>query len=227
MCDRRQTNKPASSLLDHMTYMNEKLLIVALVGEPGAGRKTAATYLEAQGFAHLAFGTAVRLEVSEAWRIDARTLADPATLDRAVPALSAGMCSESGFLQWVADGGDALHAPRSAAWVLEHWRSWRNRNAPGCFERIGVRAIGRAQSCGVRRVVVSDLNRRAEAVALHELGAHVLRVHRPERASTAQAGHVVQQRHVIASGGDVLNDGSLHALAEAITEAVEGLTCAA
>lgn len=205
--------------------MNEKPLIVALVGQSGSGKNTVADFLASQGFARLAFGDAVRREVAEHWRVDVRMLTDRHTREWAVPALAAGNCSDPQFMRWVADGGDSLTAPQSAAWVLQHWKAFRQRFAPGYFARILERDIGRRLGCNWRRVVVADLDDAHCADMLRRLGARVLRVHRPDLATgpAESAGHVMLQRHGIDADGDVLNVGSLQALAEAAAEAVEVL----
>lgn len=204
--------------------MTEKPLIVALVGEANAGRTTLAKALQAQGFTRIAFDDVARAEVAAAWRIDVRMLSDATTMAWPIPALAVGQCSDTGFMRWAVHGGESLTEARSAAWVLGEWAAYRQRTMPSYFAAIVERSIGRLVGCSWRRIVIDEVaSQQAVADMLRRVGAKVLRVHRPELASAAQAGQVVPQRHVIAADADVVNDGSLQALAEAGAEAVEAL----
>jgi len=204
--------------------MTDKPLIVALVGEPGAGRTTLADAMKAQGFLRVAFDDAARAEVAAAWRIDVRMLTDRHTASWAIPALAIGQCSETGFMRWAAASGESLAEPRSPEWVMREWSAFRNRSVPGYFSAIVERSIGRLVGCSWRRLVVDEVaGQPGVAAMLDRINAKVLRVHRPELASAAPAGQVVAQRHAIEAHADVVNDGSLQALIEAGAEAVEAL----
>lgn len=204
-------------------------LIIALTGRPGAGKDTIADVLAPQqGFARIAFADALRREVSEAWRIDARMLTARETKELPIPSLSAGMCSDPAFMRWIADGGDSLTEPRSPRWVLQRWASFKRRFIPDYYARIVERWIGRQLGCGWNRIVVTDLRDPVEWTMLARLGSQVVRVHRPELAALPEdtAMHVSEQHHKIQAHADILNDGSLQALADAVVELVDSMSAA-
>jgi len=196
-------------------------LILALTGRPDVGKDTVADVLAPQqGFVRIAFADALRREVAEAWRIDIRMLTHRPTKETPLPALAAGMCSDPGFARWIADGGDLLTAPRSPRWVLQRWASYKRRFSPTYYASIVERWIGRQIGTGWTRIVVTDLRDPVEEEMLRALGAKVARVHRPQLACLPAdtAGHVSEQHHRIKADFDILNDGSLQALADSVVE---------
>ena len=198
-------------------------LIIALTGRPGVGKDSIGDVLAPQqGFARIAFADALRREVCEAWRIDLRMLTDRPTKELELPALAAGMCSDPAFMRWVADGGDSLTAPRSPRWALQRWASFKRQFTPDYFARIVERWIRRQLGSGWNRIVVTDLHDPVEEAMLRRLGAKVVRVHRPELAAMPAdtAMHVSEQHHRIKADADILNDGSMQALADAALECV-------
>ena len=198
-------------------------LIIALTGRPGVGKDSIGDVLAPQqGFARIAFADALRREVCEAWRIDLRMLTDRPTKELELPALAAGMCSDPAFMRWVADGGDSLTAPRSPRWTLQRWASFKRQFTPDYFARIVERWIRRQLGSGWTRIVVTDLRDPVEEAMLRRLGAKVVRVHRPELAAMPAdtAMHVSEQHHRIKADADILNDGSMQALADAVLECV-------
>ena len=202
---------------------NRKPLIIALTGRPGVGKDSIGDVLAPQqGFARIAFADALRREVAEAWRIDLRMLTDRPTKELELPALAAGMCSDPAFIRWVADGGDSLTAPRSPRWALQRWASFKRQFTPDYFASIVERWIRRQLGSGWNRIVITDLRDPVEEAMLRRLGAKVVRVHRPELAAMPAdtAMHVSEQHHRIKADADILNDGSLQALADAVLECV-------
>ena len=198
-------------------------LIIALTGRPGVGKDSIGDVLAPQqGFARIAFADALRREVAEAWRIDLRMLTDRPTKELELPALAAGMCSDPAFMRWVADGGDSLTAPRSPRWTLQRWASFKRQFTPDYFARIVERWIRRQLGSGWNRIVITDLRDPVEEAMLRRLGAKVVRVHRPELAALPSdtAMHVSEQHHRIKADADILNDGSMQALADAVLECV-------
>ena len=198
-------------------------LIIALTGRPAVGKDSIGDVLAPQqGFARIAFADALRREVAEAWRIDLRMLTDRPTKELELPALAAGMCSDPAFMRWVADGGDSLTAPRSPRWALQRWASFKRRFAPDYYASIVERWIRRQLGSGWNRIVITDLRDPVEEAMLRRLGAKVVRVHRPELAAMPAdtAMHVSEQHHRIKADADILNDGSMQALADAVLECV-------
>ncbi|MFZ2307562.1 MAG: hypothetical protein WAW73_07345 [Rhodoferax sp.] len=201
-------------------------LIIALTGYPGAGKDTVGDVLAPQqGFLRIAFADALRREVSEAWRIDARMLTDRTTKEWPLPALAVGMCSAKGFILWCVDGRESLTEPRSPRWILQRWASYQRRYIPDYYARIVERWIDQQVAWGLSRFVVTDLRDPVEETVLRRLGAKVVRVHRPQLARLPEetATHVSEQHHRIKADADILNDGSLQALANAAVECVEAL----
>lgn len=193
-------------------------LILALTGKPDVGKDTVARFLApAQGFQTIAFADKLREEVAEHWRVDIRMLTDRATKEWPIPALAAGMCSAPGFLRWIVDGGESLTEPRSPRWALQNWASYQRRTVPDYYARVVERWIRRQIGSGWNRLVVSDLRDPVEEAMLRHLGAKVVRIHRPD-ATPLQgdtALHISEQHHRIKADADIVNDGSLQALAEA------------
>lgn len=202
-------------------------LIVALTGFPDVGKDTVADMLApAHGFVRIAFADALRREVSQAWRIDQRMFTHRPTKELPIPALAAGMCDQPGFLRWCLDSGESLTEPRSPRWVLQAWATFQRRFVPDYYARIVARWIGRQNGTGWRRVVVSDLRDPVEEATLRALGAKVVRVHRVEarQLEGATATHVSElHHHRIKADADIVNDGSLAALAEAALACVAAL----
>lgn len=210
-----------------MTVINTTTpLIIALTGRPDVGKDSIADILAPQqGFARIAFADALRREISEAWRIDQRMLTDRPTKETPLPVLAVGMCSDPAFMRWVADGGESLTVPRSPRWTLQRWATYQRRFIPDYYARTVERWIGRQIGCGWNRIVVTDLRDPVEEAMLRRLGAVVVRVHRPELAALQEdtAMHVSEQHHHIKADADILNDGSLQALANQVMELVEVL----
>ena len=200
-------------------------LILALTGRPDVGKDTIGEALQQQGFARVAFADALRREVAEAWRIDPRILTDRATKEWPLPALAAGMCSDPGYMRWVADSGESLTEPRSPRWTLQQWATHKRRFIPDYYARIVERWIGRQSGCGWSRIVVTDLRDAVEEAMLRRLGAIIVRVHRPDATPlpAETAAHTSEQHARIRQHADIVNDGSLHALAEAAFRLVEQL----
>jgi len=126
------------------------------------------------------------------------------------------------------DSGASLAEPRSARWVLQNWATYQRRFTPDHYARITARTIRWHVGAGWSRIVVSDLRDPIEEAALRAMGARVVRVHRPDarRLVGATAAHASEQHHRIKADADIVNDGSLAALAEA-TLACVGLLEAA
>lgn len=205
-----------------------KRLIVALTGKPGVGKDSIGDVLAPQqGFVRIAFADALRREVSEAWRIDLRMLTDRPTKEWPIAALAAGMCSSTSFQTWCLNGGESLTEPRSPRWVLQRWASFHRRFEPEYYAQMVEQWIVQRLEHGQRRFVVTDLRDPVEETMLRRLGAKVVRVHRPDLAALPSdtAMHVSEQHHRIKADADILNDGSLQALADAALECVEALSC--
>lgn len=202
-------------------------LIIALTGRADAGKNTVAEVLApAQGFARIAFADGLRREVSEAWRVDIRLLTHRPTKETPLPALAVGMCSDPAFMRWVADGGDSLTEPRSPRWAMQRWASYKRRYEPCYYASIVKRWIERQVGTGWNRIVVTDLRDAVEEHMLRNLGAKVVRVHRPDGTAPAEevTDELSQRRYNVLADADIVNDGSLQALAENTLDCVRSLT---
>src|SRR5450830_1359931 len=120
----------------------------------------------------------------------------------------------------VADGGDSLTEPRSPRWAMQRWASYKRRFVPCYYATIVKRWIERQVGTGWTRIVVTDLRDAVEEHMLRNLGAKVVRVHRPQVATLAAdtASHVSERHYTIPADADIVNDGSLQALAESALE---------
>lgn len=198
-------------------------LIIALTGRPDVGKDTVADFLSpGHAFNRIAFADKLRSEVAEAWRIDQRMLTDRATKEWPLPALSVGMCSDTAFIRWMAAAEENLTEPRSARWVLQHWADFQRRLVPDYYAMVVARQLGRWIGLGRCRAVVTDLRFDVELNMLRSLGAHVVRVHRPDAAAlpAETAQHNSEQHHMIPADYDLVNDGSLIQLGESVLELV-------
>ena len=203
-----------------------KPLIIALTGYPDVGKDTVAEILAPRhGFRRVAFADALRSEITEAWRIDRRMLTQRSTKEVPLPALAAGMCNEPGFLHWCVDSGESLTEPRSARWVLQTWATYQRRFHPDYYARAVARKIDWHIGAGWTRIVVSDLRDPIEEATLRGIGAKVVRVHRPDAKPLegTTAAHSSELHHRIQADADIVNDGSLAALAEAALLCVDML----
>lgn len=207
-----------------------KPFILALTGYPDVGKDTVAQVLAPRhGFASIAFADALRREVSEAWRIDQRMLTHRPTKELPIPALAAGMCNVPGFMHWCVDSGESLVEPRSPRWALQRWATYQRRFNASYYADIVDRWIRRQIGIGWKRIVVTDLRDQVEERVLRGLEAHVVRVHRPDARPIAAdtAAHASEQHLRIKADADIVNDGSLEALAGATLECLAGFGRAA
>ncbi|MCW8199271.1 hypothetical protein D8B23_12765 [Verminephrobacter aporrectodeae subsp. tuberculatae] len=203
-------------------------MILALTGRPDVGKDTVGEILCHQfGFVSVAFADALRLEVTEAWRIDARMLTWRPSKETPVPALAVGMCSNPAFRYWILSGGDSLLEPRSPRWTLQRWASHKRRFVPNYYAAIVDRWIEHHIGIGRNRLVVTDLRDEVEESMLRAKGARVVRIHRPQAAALPidTATHVSELHHLIKAYHDIVNEGCLQALVESVAELVQDLTC--
>lgn len=206
--------------------MSNQPIVIALTGATGVGKDTVASLLSPQlGFARIAFADALRREISEAWRIDQRMLTDRITKEWPIPALAIGMCSETAFMSWCLESGESLHEARSPRWLLQNWGDYKRRFEPDRYARIVRQWIDRQIGNGWNRIVVTDLRYPLEEAALRPLGAKVVRVHRPDAKPlpTDTASHSSERHHTIQAHADIINDGSLQALAESTLQCLTQL----
>jgi hypothetical protein len=202
--------------------MTEPLRLMALTGRAGAGKDSvAATLVRRLNYRSIAFADALRAEVAEAWRIDARMLQDPGTKEWDIPALALGMCSDTVFAAWRAKVfDDDLCAPRSPRWVMQRWGDWRRLGNPDYFASKVGRWLGQQIGTGWRRLVVTDVrfrNERACVMDAYGCQMRLVRVHRP-----CNEGRTLEQYHASETGMngvhadyDLINAGDLAALEHA------------
>lgn len=207
--------------------------VIAFTGRTGAGKdSSAAVLVNHRAFVSIAFGDALRREISAAWRIDERMLSHRPTKELAIPALAVGMCGEPAFISWCFDCGESLHEPRSPRWAMQQWADFQRRYRPAYYADIVARWIGRQVSLGFRRIAITDLRDPIEEAVLRALGVQlsVVRVHSPHAiALTGETARHSSERHRIAADFDLQNDGSLEALRDSVLALppVKGLVAAA
>ena len=203
-------------------------MILALTGRPEVGKDTVGDLLQSQhGFARIAFADALRAEVCAQWGIDERMLTDRPTKETPTFALSIYRCADQRFQQWATSQGHCRAAARSPRWVMQRWGTFqRSLDDRHYVRRVESWILGQATK-GVQRMVVTDLRYHLELEMLKSLRAEVVRVHRPQLAALPEdtASHVSEQHHRLMVDHDLLNDGNLRALAEAVAELVEAVPC--
>lgn len=203
-------------------------LIIGLTGAAGAGKDTVAQMLTHVGWRSTAFANALYWEVSEHWHVDASLLMRRATKETPVPALAAGQCCVASWLHACSVEGHSLIEPRSARWLLQQWGTYRRAQRPDYWVRhvLAWIAAERGRHPTVP-LIITDVRMGNEAAALRQLGAHIVRVHRPDATPLAEdtAGHVSEREAaLITADADLVNDGSLAALADQTLRLVQALT---
>lgn len=202
-------------------------LLIGLTGRAGSGKDTVAELL-APTFRAGAFADALRREVCEAWRIDARQLTDRNTKEWPIDALSVGRCCDPFFIHRMVELGHAAEEPRSARWIMQRWGTdYRRAQQPGYWLAHAAVWVAEQQAGGHSRLVISDVRFEDEAALVRALGGKVLRVHRPECDAgmpDETAGHASEvEQHLIATDDVIVNDGSIEELRVEVLRVVTGL----
>jgi hypothetical protein len=192
--------------------MNSTPVIVGLVGRAGSGKDSVATALARFGFCSLAFADALRIEISQAWRMDQRMLTDRVLKERPLPALAIGMCTQPEFMRWALSQDLDLHQPRSARWLMQQWGTdFRRAQNPDYWVRVVEQLARRKIGTGWRRIVITDVRMTNEVDLVHRLGGALVRVHRPDLPPMPAdtAGHDSEAHGGICTEGEIHNDGTL------------------
>lgn len=205
--------------------MPEPIRLIALTGRAGAGKDSvAATLVGRLNYHAIAFADALRAEIAEAWRIDARMLQDPATKEWPIPALAILNCGDTAFTKWALvshdDLGDTpMWGPRSPRWIMQRWGDFqRLRRGDDYYALKVVRRINRRIGSGWTRFVVTDLRFQVEMMDLAVLCRNapvmkVLRVLRPSLpAPTDRHASETDLLRLLAEA-ELVNDGTLDDLA--------------
>jgi hypothetical protein len=193
-----------------------KPIVIALTGRPGVGKDTVADLLApALGFQRVAFADALRREIAEAWRLPVAMLTDRPTKEWPLPALSIGMCSDTGFMNWCHEQGESLSEPRSPRCVMQTWADYKRRYTPDHYAQIVARWVKRQIGTGWSRIVITDLRHRVECEALEPFGAQIIRITRPTSATLAAdtAAHSSERHDLITPHHVINNDSGIPELA--------------
>lgn len=204
--------------------MSKQHFLIGLTGMPGSGKDTVAGAMSAHGFRAIAFADALRVEVSQAWRLDPSMLTTRHIKELPLPALAIGMCCDPAFIAWGQSNDLDLSEPRSPRWVLQRWGTeFRRGQRPDYWLMPVAKWIGRRLGTGCRHLVVTDVRLPNEGELIHGLGGVLLHVLRPElsamRADTAN--HASEQMHGMGATGVIRNDGDLQALPYEVRRAIE------
>jgi len=158
--------------------MSEAPIVIGLVGGAGSGRDRAAAVMARFGFCSLALAEAMRIEISQAWRVDRRILSDRAHKERPLPELAVAMCTDQAFVRRAVDQQHDLLQPRSPRWAMQHWgTNFRRAQNPAYWVRVVEALAWRQLDAGSRRIVISDVRLHNEAELVRRLGGTLLRVH--------------------------------------------------
>lgn len=187
-------------------------MLVGFSGRAGSGKDSCADILQQHGFARLAFADALRDEVSEAWRIDPRMLADRSTKEWEIPAMAVERCADACFIAAMRADDVDIAAPRSPRWVLQRWGTEYRREAdPDYWIVKALHRLQRLRANGRHRVCITDVRFFNEALAVRSIGGHVVEVHRPGLPAmpAGTAGHASECGPLPRTAGVVHNDGDL------------------
>lgn len=211
----------SSEYLGHVSGLrNPPDRLIALTGRPGVGKDACAQVLQQQlGYRTIAFADALRKEVAAAWQVDERMLTHHQTKEWPILAMAPGMCSDPEFLAWCGSVHGRLQEPRSPRWAMQAWATWRRESDPYYFLKVVALWIGRQTGLGFTKLAITDLRFANELTMVREHGGRVIRVHRRDatQLNDDTAAHESEQfHHEIQADADIVNDGSLDALAEAV-----------
>jgi len=201
-------------------------LLLGFAGHAGSGKDTCAQILAAYGFRSIAFADALRGEVAEAWRIDARMLSDRETKEWDIPALAIANCADTAFVRQMQLCGHDLQAPRSPRFIMQRWGTEYRRAQDGDYwVKLVVRWAGCMRGAGWHQLAITDVRFRNEMAAVRSLGGHVLRVHRPDaQPLAADTGeHVSEALPLIEDLPIVHNDGDLGHLESELVRVLQGM----
>ena len=202
-------------------------MLIGLTGHAGAGKDSTALVLAAAGWRSIALADALRVEVAAAWRVDIRLLTDRTHKEHPITALRAGNADNADWLRYAAVNGFSLLQERSPRWVMQQWGSFRRQTDPLHWVRPVVYWVQFQREHGVDDLVVTDVRQRNEAEALHNLGGHILRVHKPGAVpplAADTAGHETEAHIRLAVADDIYNDGTLPDLANETWRVVRRLS---
>ncbi len=192
-------------------------LLLGFSGPAGSGKDTCAAVLSRYGFRSIAFADALRAEVAEAWRIDARMLTDRVTKEWDIPALAIANCASSAFVLRMRELGEDTLVARSPRWVMQRWGTEYRRHVHGhgYWTNAVRRWVGRQRGVRAQRLCITDVRFDDELAVLEDMGGHQVVVHRPE-ITTALARNTQQHcsEHVAvrATSPVVHNDGDMEHL---------------
>jgi len=186
-------------------------MLIALTGAAGVGKDSVAHILSGGGYRSIALADALRVEVAEVWGVPISLFTARGLKETPVPTLRAGYGMRVEWLRWCALKGISLHEPRSPRWLLQQFGSFRRGQRPDYWIQHVRVWIGTQQAQGHHDLVVTDCRYANEAAALREIGAQIVRVHRPgtQPLPVDTAQHESEQHTAIEADGDIHNTGTL------------------
>lgn len=202
--------------------------LLALCGEHGAGKDSAAAALHNLGWNTVALADALRHELCEAFQTDERFFLDRTLKELPHSRLAIAHCIAQPFVAWaIAQGHDVLE-PRSPRWLMQRWgNDWRRAASPAHWWNQAAAWIDwKAYTQGARRICVIDLFDPGDEARLRALGGKLLRVHRPQHASPLRGdtrGHASTRLELLKPDGVIVNDGGMEHLQAATAAAVAHL----
>ncbi|MCL1962229.1 MAG: hypothetical protein FWG56_10795 [Desulfovibrionaceae bacterium] len=200
--------------------MPEQLRLIALTGRAGAGKDSvAATLVRHLNYRSIAFADALRAEIAQAWRIDARMLQDPAAKELDIPTLAIGNCCDTEFMWHAAEFECDLTRPNSPRWIMQRWGDFqKQRHGRDYYAATVAHWIKRQIGAGWRRLVVTDMRFVLELESLRRMSDRLrtVRVLRPGQGIATASQHASETELIgVATHSGLLNDGTLQDLVNA------------
>lgn len=198
--------------------------IIGLVGRAGAGKDTVASILsESQGHIRIAFADALRVEISNAFKIDLRMMDDRFEKEKVSGRITIARCDDREFIARMQELGHDIHQHRSPRQILRWWGTEYRRQV--CTDKYWLErmqdTIDSLMRTGVRKIVITDIRFINEAEFVNSLFGQIWRVTRTS-ADSIKADHSSEsEQDQIRCSMIISNNGTLGQLVNTVNQAYE------